>query len=130
MITKQVKLFIVVGSINTLVYYLIYSFFLYIGMDYKLSVLLATILGVFFSFKTLGNFVFLNNSNKLLYKFILAYSLIYLLNVALIKLFYSIVFNYYLSGLISIIVCAFVSFFLNKYFVFSGQKASKLSDLE
>jgi putative flippase GtrA len=130
MITKQIKLFIVVGSINTLVYYLIYSFFLYIGMDYKLSVLLATILGVFFSFKTLGNFVFLNKSNKLLYKFILVYSVIYLLNVALIKLFYSVVFNYYISGLISVVVCAFVSFFLNKYFVFSGQKKGKPIDLE
>lgn len=117
-LTKQARSFLIVGLINTLFSYIIYSIFLYAGLDYKLSVLLSTILGVFFSFRTLGTFVFHNNDKKLIYRFIVLYSLIYFLNITLIKFFYNLVYNYYLAGGFAIVICAIVSFIFNKYFVF------------
>ncbi|MBT4732317.1 GtrA family protein [Candidatus Woesearchaeota archaeon] len=107
-----------VGVINTLVYYIIYSGFLYVEIGYKLSALFATIFGVFFSFKTFGKFVFLNSDNSLVYKFFLTYSFVYVINIALINYFNTLLHNYYVSGFISSIFCALVSFFLNKNFVF------------
>ena len=122
MLIRQVKSFLIVGSINTLFSYIIYSIFLYAGLDYKLSALLSTILGVFFSFKMLGSFVFHISNGRLIYKFLLAYSLIYFINITIIKFVNNIVHNYYISGVFSIVVCAAVSFFLNKYFVFTDNK--------
>jgi putative flippase GtrA len=118
MAMKQIRNFLIVGSINTIFSYTFYSVFLYIGFNYWLSALFSTIIGVFFSFKTLGRFVFHSNNNKLIYKFISVYSLIYLLNITLIKFFNGISYNYYVAGFFAIVICAAVSFFLNKYFVF------------
>jgi putative flippase GtrA len=118
---KQIRNFLIVGSINTIFSYTFYSVFLYIGFNYWLSALFSTIIGVFFSFKTLERFVFHSN-NKSIYKFISVYSLIYLLNITLIKFFNGIPYNYYVAGFFAIVICAAVSFFLNKYFVFINIK--------
>jgi putative flippase GtrA len=120
-LTSQVKIFLIVGLINTMFYYFLYSIFLYIGIEYKLSALFSTIFGSIFSFKTIGGLVFDNANNSLIYKFLFVYLLIYLVNISLIDLFNSVFFNYYISGFVSIIVCAFISFLLNKFYVFKQE---------
>ena len=121
MLKKQIGRFLVVGIINTLFYYTLYSFFIFIEVDYKLAVLFATAIGVFFSFKMFGKFVFNNNNNRLFFKFMLIYFILYILNISLINLFNNILNNYYISGLIATLVGAVVSFILNKLFVFQGE---------
>ncbi len=116
----QLKKFIVIGTINTFVYYAIYALLIFAEFDYRISVLFATILGVFFSFRTLGKFVFLDNNINLIYKFVLVYILIFILNISLIQAFEGILLNYYVSGLFAAICCAIPSFVFNKYFVFNG----------
>jgi len=115
---KQFIRFVLVGAINTGFYYIIYSGFIFFGIDYKLSVLLATIIGVVFSFKTFGKYVFNNSDKKLIFRFISVYLLLYFLNVLFITLFNIFLKNYYISGFIATIFCAIISFILNKYFVF------------
>ncbi|MBT4730922.1 GtrA family protein [Candidatus Woesearchaeota archaeon] len=122
MLIRQAKKFIAIGVVNTAVYYLLYSIFLNIGIDYQLSVLLATILGITFSFKTLSNFVFYGKNKSSIYKFIFTYLLIYFLNIMFIKYLNIVLLDYYISGLISAILCAFISFFINKNFVFNVNK--------
>ena len=120
MLSTQIKRFLLVGTVNTLFYYIIYSSILYLGADYKLSVLLATILGIFFSFKMLGRFVFFNTKSVLIYRFILVYFFIFLLNIVLIYFFNMLFLNYYISGFFAALCCAIFSFILNKYFIFSS----------
>ena len=118
MLSSQVLKFISIGALNTIFYYFLYSCFIYFSFDYKLAVLFATLIGMFFSFKTFGKFVFNNNNNNLIYRFILVYMILYLLNILLITILELYFTNYYLSGFMATIICAFFSFIINKYFVF------------
>jgi len=119
---KQIINFLIIGSINTIFYYAIYSALIYIDIDYKLSVLIATMIGVFFSFKTFGKYVFNNSDKMLLYKFFLVYIILYISNILLISIMQSKLHNYYISGLIATVCCAVLSFILNKWYVFNKKK--------
>ena len=118
---NQVIKFIIAGMINTIFYFFIYSIFIFMGLDYKVSALLATTIGVFFSFKIFGKYVFYSNKNQLIFKFILIYSILYILNISLIYVFNKIFNDYYISGFMATLISAIVSFILNKFFVFKGE---------
>lgn len=121
MLKKQIIKFIAVGIVNTLVYYFLYSLFIYLEFDYKIAVLFATISGVLFSFKTFGKFVFDNDDKKLIYKFIFVYIILYLLNLILITNFNILFANYYMSGFFASICISVFTFILNKKFVFKKE---------
>ena len=118
MLKKQIIKFFFVGVLNTIVYYALYSFFIYLEVDYKWAVLFATISGVLFSFKTFGKFVFNNSDKSIIYKFLFSYSILYLFSILFIYIFEKIFFNYYISGFFATLCCAFLSFILNKWYVF------------
>ena len=115
---KQLKNFILAGIVNTLFYYMVYSFCIFFGIDYKLSVLFATIIGIFFSFKTFSKYVFDNDDNSLIFRFILVYIILYVANIVLIRIFQVFIMNYYISGFFATVCCAVLSFILNKWYVF------------
>ncbi len=73
--------FLFVGVINTAFGYLMFLFFLWIGLHYSLSLLFSQILGVLFNYKTTGYLVFENKSNKLVLRFFLVYVAIYFINL-------------------------------------------------
>jgi len=110
--------FILVGIINTLFGYFLFSLFIYFGIHYSLAVALSTIGGVLFNFKTLGKLVFNSNNNRLFFKFIFVYLFTYVLNVGIIKglIHYSV--NIYAAGAVATIIAALCSYALNKEFVF------------
>jgi putative flippase GtrA len=118
MLLKQIRRFIFFGILNTVFYYVVYSFFLYLNFNYKIAVLFATILGILFNFKTFGKFVFDTHDNKLIYRFILSYGMLLLINLGFIKFFYILGYNYYLSGMFAIAPYAIFSFIFNRYYVF------------
>ena len=122
MLKKQIFNFILVGILNTIFGYTLYALFIYLGFDYILSVFFATILGVLFNFKTIGNFVFNSKNNNTLVKFILVYTIVFSVNVLTIKIFKSYEFNDYVAGFFGIIPASIISFILNKYYVFKGNK--------
>ena len=115
---KQIVLFIITGIVNTIFYYLMFSLFIWIGLDYKLAVLIATVIGVVFSFNTFGKFVFLKRNRFMFVKFILVYVVLYFINILIIKILNEYWHNYYISGFVSAIICAGISFLLNKFFVY------------
>lgn len=116
---EQFIRFLIIGAINTAFAYGLYALFIFAGCHYALAVLLSTVIGVFFSFKTFGNFVFANPNNGLIFKFFAVYAGCYLLNVGILKTLTGAgVKNLYLAGLISSFLVAMVSFFLNKFVVF------------
>ena len=120
----QILRFLVVGLINTVVYYLLYGLFLYLGMDYKISIFLATLTGVIFNFQSFGRYVFYSSNNLLIYRFAIVYLLLFFINVILTGIFDIFIKNYYISGFIAIFPYATISFYLNKNFVFK-QKSSQ-----
>jgi len=128
---KKLKLFfkfIIIGIINTIFYYLLYSIFVFIFNDYIFAVIFANLIGILFSFKTFGKYVFNNEDKKLLYKFLIVYCWNIVLNILLIRLFNEFIDNnLYLSGLFSTAVVAVNSFFLNKYYVFQKRGAKFVS---
>jgi len=78
--------FLLVGVLNTLFGYFLYGTLILIGLDYKLAVLLATILGVLFNFQTTGKLVFGSKNNKLIFRFVLVYVVTFLLNVEALRI--------------------------------------------
>jgi len=119
MITKkEVFDFIKVGIINTLFYYSIYILFLGFGFTYFIAILVATIFGVIFNFKTFGKYVFFNEDKERFFIFVIAYIILYMINLTFVSIFNYWIDNYYLSGFIAIFPYAFFSFYINKRFVF------------
>lgn len=115
--------FIAVGVINTIVGYSLFAFFIYIGFHYTVAVLLGTILGVLFNFKTIGTLVFRNRNNLLIFKFISVYAITYVINIGLLKLMSFWLSNMYLAGFILIFPMAITTFILNKHLVFKHNSA-------
>lgn len=111
--------FLLVGLLNTLMGYLLFSLFIYLDFPYAFAVLLATVLGVLFNYQTTGRLVFKNRGNHLLLKFILAYGILYFLNIMLIKCAYVLVSNYYTAGALVTPIMAVINFLTIKKFVFN-----------
>lgn len=114
-------IFIVVGMINTIFSYSLFALFIYLGMHYTFAVLISSCLGVLFNFKTTGKFVFQNKNNKLIFRFVMIYVVVYFLNIGLIKFFHSLYPNYYVAGALSTLIMPIVSFTLMRLFVFRGK---------
>ncbi|WP_298082782.1 GtrA family protein [uncultured Campylobacter sp.] len=107
------------GILNTIFGYSLFALFIYLGLYYPLAVLLSTILGVLFNFKTIGRLVFNSSDNGSIFRFILVYAIIYLLNIFFLWLLKKLGSeNMYINGFALLIPLAAVSFLLNKFFVF------------
>ena len=118
-IPEQIIRFGVIGCLNTAFSYIIFACFIFVGLHYMLATLLATIIGTFFSFKTLGALVFDNPDNRLVVKFFIVYGFCYFLSIGLQYLLARYVFpNRYINGFISMFFVAAISFCLNKWVVF------------
>lgn len=115
---NQLIRFFIVGSINTLFGYSVYAIFITLNFNPVKSLIIATCMGTLFNFKSIGVFVFNNSDNKLIYKFIFLYINLLLLNILLFKGINIFLNNYYLTGMISILICSIISFITNKLFIF------------
>ncbi len=116
--------YILVGILNTLFGYSLFAILTLLGMDYRYSVLISTICGVLFNFKTIGTLVFKNKNNKLLFRFICVYVIIYLLNVEGLRIAKNFNINLLLAGAALTLPLAIVSYSLNKLFVFRDKPES------
>lgn len=111
--------FLLVGAINSLFGYGCFALFLYAGLHYALALLLATICGVLFNFKSTGAFVFGSHDNRLIFRFIATYAVIYFINASGVGLFSNIGLTPYVGGAILILPMAVLAYILNKRFVFN-----------
>ena len=113
--------FLLVGVLNTVFGYSIFSMLIYLNIHYTVAVFLSTVLGALFNFKTIGKLVFKSHDNRLIFRFVFVYLIVYLLNISSLWFFKSLGYtNMYVNGLILVIPLALVSFVLNKKFVFKG----------
>ncbi len=110
--------FILVGVLNTIFGYLVWALMIYSGLHYAISSILSSIIGILFNFKTTGTLVFKNKDNLLIFKFVQIYAVITALYIAGLKVAKTFGFNIYLSGFALTVVFAFLSFLLQKEYVF------------
>ena len=110
--------FLFIGSINTLLAYGIYAFFLFLGLNYALANLVSLIIGILISFKTQGTFVFNNPNHSLFWRYVLFWIVLYVINIALIAGLMSLGLDAYLSGALAIPPITLLSYLAQKYLVF------------
>lgn len=121
-ITPEFIRFVLVAILNTLFGYGVYSILLLLGMHYSLAILCSTVLGVLFNFKTYGILVFKNSSNKLIFRFILVYCVVYLCNTGGIALLKTFGISDYIAGALMLVPVGLLGFILNKIFVYSKKR--------
>lgn len=110
--------YLVVGALNTAFSYLIYAFCIYIGFRFQFANLIALILGIIFSFKTQGHFVFQNPNNRLFGRYVISWIVIYIASIFLIGQIINFGFNAYWAGLFALPFSVGLSYMAQKYFVF------------
>ncbi|HET9578290.1 MAG TPA: GtrA family protein, partial [Usitatibacter sp.] len=81
----EVMRFGIAGVANTAFGFGVYSALVLLGMPPFAALLLATVAGVFFNFLTFGGFAFRQLHWRRLPRFLAAYGLIYLFNLALLE---------------------------------------------
>lgn len=123
MIQYEFTRFLITGGINTLFYYMLFGGCVYLNMDYRVAVLLATAVGIVFSFMTFSKYVFNNRNKKLIFRFIMNYVVVYFLNIYIIGFLHNHWnMNLYLAGFIAMLICAILTYILHKFFVFGQIK--------
>ncbi|CNF39979.1 MULTISPECIES: GtrA family protein [Yersinia] len=117
----EVKLvrFLLVGVMNAAFGYGCFAAFLYLGLHYSMALLLATILGVLFNFKSIGALVFGSKKNSLIFRFVAGYIVVYGANVAGIAALTSLGATPYLAGIALIVPMALLSFVINNRYIFN-----------
>jgi putative flippase GtrA len=110
--------FFLVGGLNTVFGYCIFALLLWVGFAYPWALLTGTVLAILFNFKTYGHLVFHTKSNRLLFRFIIVYGILYLFNYAGLRICLSAGLNAYIGGAILAIPTGLLGFLLNKRFVF------------
>jgi putative flippase GtrA len=119
----QLFKFILVGLINTLFGYGIFAVLILVDVNFVLSALLSTIIGILFNFKTISRFVFGSNDNYLIYKFVVSYLVLYLINITSLYVLNIFGVDYLFGGLVLTIPIAILSFCFNKFFVFRSTES-------
>ncbi len=112
--------FLIAGGINTIFGYCVFAALIFLRFHYAVAVLLSTVMGVLFNFKTTGKLVFGNSDNRLIFKFVSVYAVLYLINTGFLKVFNFYRVNMYLSGAVLLLPMALLSFFMLRSFVFEG----------
>ena len=123
--SSRVIRFLVVGVLNTAFSYSIYALLLFVGLSYQLANFGSLVLGILFSFKTQGHFVFRNADNRLLGRFVLCWILIYVCNIAVIGRIMAFGIDAYSAGALALPITILLSYIIQKYFVFRPAATNK-----
>ena len=118
MLNIQLVRFLLVGSINTGFSYGVYALLLFLGSQYQIASLGSLILGIVFSFKMQGKYVFKNVDNTLFLRFVPCWIIIYFFNIYILSKLLLVGFDAYQAGAIGIIPTTLFSYGLQKWIVF------------
>ena len=119
-VRKEFLKFLAVGVLNTLFGYACFALLIFAGLHYSVALLLATIAGVLFNFKTTGRLVFGSSDNRLLLRFMAVYAVVYAVNVALLKVLLLAGLGPYAGGALLVLPMALFAFILMKRLVFNN----------
>jgi len=119
--------FNIIGIINTIITYLIFSFLFFLTKNYFVSLAADYIFGIVFSFYMNKNITFKvagSASVKMFFRMIFSYAFVFVLNLVILKVLIDILFiNGYLSQMIAQVFLMFAGFVVQKVYVFSHHPA-------
>lgn len=110
--------YVIVGGVNTVFGYGIFALLIYLGLAYPVALFIATVLGIAFNFKSTGIFVFQSHDNRLIFRFVTVYFLIYFINLIGLKILSGEGLGMYYAAGIMLPFMALVGFIANKKLVF------------
>jgi putative flippase GtrA len=116
--TNRFMRLIVAGVINSLFSLTLFSWFMWLGMETKLSLLAALISGTLFNFLTTGGYVFRQLSPALFPRFLICYFFVYGINLALLEVLALGLSNKIVAQAILTLPIGLLSYFLMARFVF------------
>lgn len=111
--------FLLVGALNTAFGYACFAALLFAGLHYGVALLLATVAGVLFNFKSTGALVFGSRDNRLLLRFVASYAVVYLCNLLGIRLLVQAGLAPAAAGAVLVLPAAALAYFLQKRLVFT-----------
>jgi putative flippase GtrA len=112
--------FIIISGINTLFGLGVFSFFIFLGFHYSIAILFSTVLGVLFNFQTISRLVFSTYKHSLIFRFVIVYCGVYLINTLGVGTLIHFQISAYWAGIIMVIPVGVSAFILNKKFVFNS----------
>ncbi|WP_461515845.1 GtrA family protein [Porticoccus sp.] len=113
--------YIFAGGANTFIAYLLFAFFLYVGINYTLSTLFAGVITVIYGYHLNKTYVF-NVKSANFIKYILLFSSVYILNISIQTVLLEFESNKYFAGFVATFMCALTSFILFRWLVFNEKK--------
>lgn len=108
-----------------MVSFLVYSFLLYMGLNFILAGILSSCISLVFNFHTIAGFVFQDISYVRLLKFSLVFCLSIAINLTGIHVLSQAGLGYYLSAICVAGPVALITFVLNRQLVFRGSSSSR-----
>lgn len=119
-VRKEFLKFLAVGALNALFGYGCFALLIFAGVHYSAAVVLATIAGVLFNFKTTGRLVFGSSDNRRVFRFLAVYAVVCAVQVALLKLLLTAGLGPYAGGALLVLPMALFAFILMKRLVFNN----------
>ena len=130
-VNLQFVRFLAVGGLNTAFSYSLYAGMVWLGLGYVAANLMATVMGILFSFRTQGRLVFGNRDERRIFRFAACWAGIWVVNILLIAGFVKLGFNNYAAGALALVPVTLASYFIQKRVVFiiqSGASTAKPAD--
>jgi len=115
---KQFIRYAVVALFNNFLAYLVFVFFVFIGLHYAFALLFSNCISVVLSFLTLSAMVFKHKKKSSILKYLILYICAYIASLALIKLQLFFIHNVYIVAFIAAIITGVLSYLVNKYLIF------------
>jgi putative flippase GtrA len=110
--------FVLIGCVNTVFSYCIFAALLILGAGIEIGSLLTLIVGICFGYYTQGSIVFRYTSNAAFGRFVAAWALIYVANLAIIRSLVACGLGSYLAVAIAMGPTVAISYFIQKLAVF------------
>jgi putative flippase GtrA len=120
---RQFARFLLVGTLNTSLGYLLFGAFVQTGWSQETALLFAMIIAVLAGFATNARLVFGNTDWRRMGWFVAAYAVFYWMNVGLLHLLASQGLEPLLAQALCLPVMTPLSFFVNKFLVFGSRTA-------
>lgn len=110
--------FILIGLVNTLFGYAVFTLIYLLSGSYRLAIVLATIVGVAFNFFTTGGLVFSNRDARKIVPFILGYVVICIVNILIVDGLVALEVPAMLAQVAALPVVAVLAYIINRSLVF------------
>ena len=123
---KELVVFNIVGIINTVITYGIYSLFVFLGIDYRIALILEYCFGITFSFFGNRKFTFHHTARislRMVLSMVGSYVCVLALNMVLLVVFVEkFLLDKYIAQFFALAISVAASFVAQKYIVFRKQK--------